>query len=75
MLLVMLYWLTSGKARLKQKIARRTVLDFEVLPLQKEFVEFLHNETKSGQTLYLATALIAVWLNRLQNGWGFSNKY
>jgi 4-hydroxybenzoate polyprenyltransferase/phosphoserine phosphatase len=56
MLLVMLYWLTSGKARLKQEIARRTVLDFEVLPLQKKFVEFLHNEAKSGRALYLATA-------------------
>ena len=56
MLLVMLYWLASGKAHLKQEIARRTVLDFEVLPLQKEFVEFLHNEAKSGRTLYLATA-------------------
>jgi hypothetical protein len=27
-----------------------------VLPLQKKFVEFLHNEAKNGRTLYLAIA-------------------
>ena len=52
----MLYWLAFGKARLKEEIAKRSVLDFSVLPLQKEFVEFLHNEAKNGRTLYLATA-------------------
>jgi 4-hydroxybenzoate polyprenyltransferase/phosphoserine phosphatase len=56
MLLFMLYWLASGKARLKEEIAIRSVLDFSVLPLQKEFVEFLNNEAKNGRTLYLATA-------------------
>jgi len=56
MLLVMLYWLALGKARLKEEIALRSALDFSVLPLQKEFVEFLHNEAKNGRTLYLATA-------------------
>ena len=56
MLLVMLYWLVYGKARLKEEIAKRSVFDFSVLPLQKEFVEFLHNEAKNGRTLYLATA-------------------
>ncbi|MGR8997907.1 MAG: UbiA family prenyltransferase [Gammaproteobacteria bacterium] len=56
MLLVMLYWLASGKARLKKEIAIRSVLDFSVLPLQKEFVEFLNNEAKNGRSLYLATA-------------------
>ena len=56
MLLAMLYWLAFGKARLKEEIAIRSALDFSVLPLQKEFVEFLHNEAKNGRTLYLATA-------------------
>jgi 4-hydroxybenzoate polyprenyltransferase len=56
MLLVMLYWLAFGKARLKEEIALRSTLDFSVLPLQKEFVEFLRNEAKNGRTLYLATA-------------------
>jgi 4-hydroxybenzoate polyprenyltransferase/phosphoserine phosphatase len=56
MLLAMLYWLAFGKARLKEEIALRSALDFSVLPLQKEFVEFLHNEARNGRTLYLATA-------------------
>jgi hypothetical protein len=56
MLFAMLFWLASGKARLKEEIAKRSALDFSVLPLQKEFVEFLHNEAKQGRTLYLATA-------------------
>ena len=56
MLLAMLYWLAFGKARLKEEIAIRSALDFSVLPLQKEFVEFLHNEAKNGRPLYLATA-------------------
>ena len=56
LLLVMLYWLAYGKARLKEEIALRSVLDFDVLPLQKEFVAFLHDEAGNGRTLYLATA-------------------
>jgi len=56
MLLVMLYWLAFGKARLKEEIAKRSVLDFSVLPLQNEFVDFLYNEASKGRTLYLATA-------------------
>ena len=56
LLFTMLYWLAFGKARLKEEIAIRTVLDFNVLPLQKEFVAFLYNEARNGRTLYLATA-------------------
>ena len=56
MLLVMPYWLLFGKARFKEEIAKRSVLDFSVLPLQDEFVEFLHNEANKGRPLYLATA-------------------
>jgi 4-hydroxybenzoate polyprenyltransferase/phosphoserine phosphatase len=56
MIFAMLYWLAFGKARLKEEIALRSALDFSVLPLQKQFVEFLHNEAKNGRALYLATA-------------------
>ena len=56
MLLAMLYWLAFGRARLKEEIAIRSALDFSVLPLQKEFVEYLNGEAKQGRTLYLATA-------------------
>lgn len=56
MLLTMLYWLAFGKARLKEEIARRSALDFSVLPLQQDFVEYLNGEARQGRTLYLATA-------------------
>lgn len=56
LLLLMFYWLLSGKARLKAEIAKRAVLDFDVLPLQQEFVAFLENEAHNGRALYLATA-------------------
>ncbi|WP_262964664.1 UbiA family prenyltransferase [Methylobacter psychrophilus] len=56
MLLVMLYWLVFGIARLKEEIAVRAVMDFRVLPLQKEFIAFLKNEARQGRALYLATA-------------------
>ena len=56
LLFVMFYWLAFGKAHLKEEIAKRSVLDFSVLPLQKEFLEFLNNEARQGRTLYLATA-------------------
>jgi len=44
----MLYWLTFGEAHLKEEIAKRSVLDFSDLPLQKDFVEFLNNEVRQG---------------------------
>lgn len=56
MLLTMLYWLACGKARLKEEIAMRSALDFSVLPLQQDFVEYLNDEARQGRTLYLATA-------------------
>ncbi|MCX7098260.1 MAG: UbiA family prenyltransferase [Methylococcales bacterium] len=56
MLLQMLFWLLRGKAHLKEEIAKRSALDFAVLPLQQDFVEFLQKEASSGRILYLATA-------------------
>jgi 4-hydroxybenzoate polyprenyltransferase len=56
MLLALGYWLILGKARLKKEIADRTILDFGALPIQKEFVVYLHDQAREGRTLYLATA-------------------
>lgn len=56
MLLLVLYWLLLGRARLKAEIAHRAQLDFEVLPLQQEFVAFLQQQAQAGRSLYLATA-------------------
>lgn len=56
MIFMMLFWLISGKARLKHEIAIRCTLDFEALPLHPEFEAFLHREAMHGRSLYLATA-------------------
>jgi 4-hydroxybenzoate polyprenyltransferase/phosphoserine phosphatase len=57
MLLAIIYWLVfGGKAKLKEEVAKRTTLEFDTLPLQKDFVAFLHKEAATGRALYLATA-------------------
>ncbi|MGC1954327.1 MAG: UbiA family prenyltransferase [Gammaproteobacteria bacterium] len=56
MLLMLPFWLAFGRARLKEEIAKRAVLDFDVLPLQPEFVAFLESEAGHRRTLVLATA-------------------
>lgn len=50
------FWLLSGKARLKQKIADRVKLDVAVLPFRKEFIEYLRTERRQGRRLFLITA-------------------
>ncbi len=53
----MLYWLlSSGRSGLKAQIASRAEVDAGSIPLQREFVAFLHSEAESGRKIYLATA-------------------
>jgi 4-hydroxybenzoate polyprenyltransferase len=52
----LLWLIRGGKAGLKAEIARRVKLDASLLPLQNDFVDFLHAESTAGRTLYLATA-------------------
>lgn len=49
-------YLLFGKARLKAEIAKRVELDVAYLPLNKSFVEHLHELKASGRRLVLATA-------------------
>ncbi|MBO1041644.1 UbiA family prenyltransferase [Brucella pituitosa] len=49
-------WLLSGKAHLKQQIARRIVMDASLLPYRQEFLEYLRQEHANGRRLVLATA-------------------
>ncbi|MGH8499174.1 MAG: UbiA family prenyltransferase, partial [Methylococcales bacterium] len=56
MLFALPYWLAFGKARLKEELAKRSQLDFSVLPLHGDFAEFLRGETRDGRILCLATA-------------------
>lgn len=54
--LLLLVYILFGKARLKAEIAKRVELDVAYLPLNKSFVEHLHELKASGRRLVLATA-------------------
>ncbi|MFE1601552.1 UbiA family prenyltransferase [Methylobacterium sp. ID0610] len=51
-----LYWLMQGRARLKQELARRVLLDPKLLPLNEAFYTYLAGERARGRKTYLATA-------------------
>jgi len=52
----MILWVLKGKAHLKAEIAKRVTLEIDTLPLQEDFVTFLHEQAALGRPLYLATA-------------------
>jgi len=49
------WWLLSGRAFLKQRIAERVVLDVAVLPYREEVLSFVRSEFSRGRTTVLAT--------------------
>jgi len=49
-------WLLAGKARLKEELARRAVLDVATLPYHDALIDFLRDEHRRGRRLVLATA-------------------
>jgi 4-hydroxybenzoate polyprenyltransferase/phosphoserine phosphatase len=56
-LLVMLpFWLLSGRASFKQKLAARTKIDPAHLPYRKEVLDLIRQERASGRRIVLATA-------------------
>jgi len=55
-LFLMPIWLFSGKAHLKQQIARRVVIDASLLPYRQVFLDYLRQEHANGRRLVLATA-------------------
>ena len=48
-------WMALGKARFKQQVARRVVLDVRVLPWRNEFLDYLTRQRAEGRSLVLAT--------------------
>lgn len=50
------WWLSGGKAYLKQQIANRVQLNPALLPYSQNFLSFLKEEKSKGRTLVLATA-------------------
>jgi 4-hydroxybenzoate polyprenyltransferase/phosphoserine phosphatase len=49
-------WLVQGRARLKEELARRAVIDIATLPYRSEVVAFLKDERARGRRIILATA-------------------
>lgn len=56
LLLIPIWLVTGGKARLKNEIAKRVSINPVSLPYQIEFLNFLREQKASGRTLVLATA-------------------
>jgi 4-hydroxybenzoate polyprenyltransferase/phosphoserine phosphatase len=50
------FWLLSGRARFKRRLAERVVPDAASLPYREELVAFLVEERRRGRRLVLATA-------------------
>lgn len=55
-LLLIPYWLWKGKAYFKEQIAIRAQLNVDLLPFNKEFVQWLQEEKTKGRSLILCTA-------------------
>jgi 4-hydroxybenzoate polyprenyltransferase len=56
LLLLVPFWLLSGRAALKQRLAQAVDLDPAALPYNQPLLEWLHAEKRAGRTLVLATA-------------------
>lgn len=49
------FWLFSGKAYFKKRVSNHVEVNFNMLPQNKEFVNFLSKEKENGRQLILAT--------------------
>jgi 4-hydroxybenzoate polyprenyltransferase len=50
------YWLSRGKAFLKQQLARATSFDPTILPYRQDFLDWLKEQRAAGRRLVLCTA-------------------
>jgi apolipoprotein N-acyltransferase len=55
-LVQVLFWLTRGRARLKQKLGERVQFNPAALPYHEKFLAWLRAEKQSGRKIILATA-------------------
>lgn len=53
---MLLLWLLQGRAVLKQKLAAAAELDVDVLPLNRQLLEYAEEEAANGRHVYIATA-------------------
>jgi 4-hydroxybenzoate polyprenyltransferase/phosphoserine phosphatase len=50
------FWLLSGRAQFKSKIADKIQLSIDLLPYRQDLIEYIRTEKSSGRTVVLATA-------------------
>jgi 4-hydroxybenzoate polyprenyltransferase len=62
---LLVLWLFRGKAYLKRQIAGRVAVDVEVLPYNKEFLDFLKEQHRRGRIIILATSADRVIAERV----------
>ena len=67
-------WLFSGKAYLKEQIAKRVNLDVSLLPYNSEFLSYLKREHASGRELILATATHRLLAEKIAEHLGIFSK-
>ena len=60
-----LLWAFKGKLFLKQQIAANITLKYDLLPANKELLNFLQTEKRNGRRLVLATASLATHANAI----------
>jgi 4-hydroxybenzoate polyprenyltransferase len=68
---LLLYWMWTGTAHLKSKLAQNAVIDIDLLPLNDELVSFARSASDEGRLIVLATAADAVLAERLARRLGF----
>ena len=49
------FWLFSGKAHFKKRVSNHVEVNFDMLPQNKKFINFLSKEKENGRQLILAT--------------------
>lgn len=60
-----LFWLTSGKAQLKGKLAKSTKLDVTNLPYDPQIISLINIERDKGRAIILATASHRIYAEQI----------
>ncbi|TVR11675.1 MAG: UbiA family prenyltransferase [Salinarimonadaceae bacterium] len=68
---LLLYWLLTGRAQLKRRLAQRAAINVDLLPLNEELVAFAQSAHDQGRVVVLATAADRLLAERLARRLGF----
>jgi 4-hydroxybenzoate polyprenyltransferase/phosphoserine phosphatase len=69
-----LYWIITGKAQLKRKLAEFTAIDLETVPVNAQVLALAESEFQRGRQIVLATAADEVLANRIARRFPFISK-